>query len=136
MTSTDETIEARISESRSQAARYKKWLNRLKIPNTILIGGGSLAAFIGGAIIVAQASKDFAGYMALFGGALTGLHGWFGCEAHQQKCRSIAATYLEFALRYEGLRRLDREKKEDRFDALEDMYAEFTGKIDAEPWIY
>ena len=72
--------------------------------------------------------------MALVGGALTGLHGWFGCETHQQKCRSISAQYTAIKLKYEALA-LENESKEEKLKSLEQQYAEFVSSVDAKPWV-
>jgi len=130
----EEIINNRISECRSGAKDYDRWLKILRLPNIILVGGGSLLAFLGGAAIISNKFEDVAGYMALVGGALTGLHGWFGCETHQQKCRSISAQYASIKLKYEALS-LENEDKEPKLKALEEQYAEFVSGIDAKPWI-
>ena len=133
----DEIIESRIAECSAQAHKYESWLNILKVPNILLIGVGSLLAFVGGAAIVAEKFGDYAGYMALVGGALTGFHGWFGCEAHQQKCRTIEARYSAFKLKYEAFKSKEYPtvERDAKFSSLEDSYAEFIGTIDAKPWI-
>ncbi len=132
----EKTIDSRIAECAEQAQRYDKWLNYLKVPNIILVGLGSLLAFLGGAAIVAEKWKDYAGYMALIGGALTGLHGWFGCETHQQKCRTVAARYKAFKLKYESLKssRLPEDERTKKFASVEESYIEFVESIDVAPW--
>ena len=130
----EEIIKNRISECRSKANDYDRWLRILRIPNILLVGGGSLLAFLGGAAIINNKFENIAGYMALVGGALTGLHGWFGCETHQQKCRSISAQYTAIKLKYEALV-LENENKEEKLKSLEQQYAEFVSSIDAKPWV-
>lgn len=130
----DELIKARIVECQSKTKDYDHWLNILRIPNFLLVGGGSLLAFVGGAAIISNKYEDVAGYMALIGGALTGLHGWLGCETHQQKCRTISAQYASLKLKYEALT-LENESKGEKMRALEQQYAEFISSIDAKPWI-
>ena len=130
----EEIINNRISECHDKADNYDRWLKLLRIPNIFLVGGGSLLAFLGGAAIISNNFEDIAGYMALVGGALTGLHGWFGCETHQQKCRSISAQYKAMKLKYEALV-LEKENKEEKLKTLERQYSEFVSGIDAKPWI-
>ena len=130
----EEIINKRISECRYKANDYDRWLKILRVPNIFLVGGGSLLAFLGGAAIVSNNFEVIAGYMALAGGALTGLHGWFGCETHQQKCRSISAQYTAMKLKYESLI-LENENKEEKLKTLEQQYAEFVSGIDAKPWV-
>ena len=101
----------------------------MRFPNFFLVGIGSLLAFVGGAAIVVNKLENFAGYMALSGGALTGLHGWLGCEAHQQKCRTIEARYSATKLKYETLK-YKIEGREENFSALEEFYSEFIASID------
>ena len=67
----EETIKNRISECRSKANDYDRWLRILRVPNIFLVGGGSLLAFLGGAAIISNKFEDIAGYMALIGGILT-----------------------------------------------------------------
>jgi hypothetical protein len=136
-TNMDDIIESRIAECISQAQRYEKWLNILKIPNFFLVGIGSLLAFLGGAAVVSEKFGEYAGYMALIGGALTGVHGWYGCESHQQKCRTIEARYSAFKLKYEVLKnkKCKADEREIMFSSLEDSYTEFIETIDAKPWI-
>lgn len=130
----EEIIKNRISECQTKANDYDRWLRILRLPNIFLVGGGSLLAFLGGAAIISNELENVAGYMALVGGALTGLHGWFGCESHQQKCRNISAQYSAIKLKYEALS-LENESKKEKLKFLEGQYAEFISNIDAKPWI-
>ena len=130
----EEVIKNRIAECRSKAIAYDRWLRILRIPNIFLVGGGSLLAFLGGAAIISNKFENIAGYMALTGGALTGLHGWFGCETHQQKCRSISSQYSALKLQYEALE-LESENKQDDLKYLEKQHAEFVSSIDVKPWL-
>jgi len=130
----DETINKRIQECTSKANDYDRWLRLLRIPNVFLVGGGSLLAFLGGAAIISNQHESIAGYMALIGGTLTGFHGWFGCETHQQKCRAIRAQYNSLKLKYEALA-LETEHKLENLKQLETQYAEFVSTIDAKPWL-
>ena len=130
----EEIINNRISECHSKANDYDRWLKVLRVPNMLLVGGGSLLAFLGGAAIIGNRFDDIAGYMALVGGALTGLHGWLGCETHQQKCRSIRAQYTAIKLKYEALV-LENTNKEEELKSLEQQYAEFVSSIETKPWV-
>jgi len=130
----EERIKNRISECLSKANDYDRWLRLLRIPNIFLVGGGSLLAFLGGAAIISNKLGDTAGYMALIGGALTGLHGWFGCETHQERCRSVSAQYTAMKIKYEALA-FEKENKEEKLKFLEQQYAEFVSNIDVKPWI-
>ncbi|CAD6878431.1 hypothetical protein [Methylomonas albis] len=129
----DELINTRVVECGNMANDYDRWLNVLRIPNFFLVGGGSLLAFVGGTAIISNQYENIAGYMALIGGSLTGLHGWMGCETHQQKCRAIGAQYASLKLKYQALT-LENENKEERMKSLEQQYAEFISTIDAKPW--
>jgi hypothetical protein len=127
-------IPKRINECDIKSQKYDNWLKTLRIPNLLLVGGGSLLAFIGGAGIVAELfTTKFAGVMALIGGALTGFHGWMGCETHQQKCRTISSGYLSFKLKYEALL-ASTEDENVALKELDKQYAEFVSSIDVKPW--
>lgn len=130
----EELITDRVSECKARGEAYKRWLRILRWPNVLLVGGGSLLAFLGGAAIISHKFEDAAGYMALVGGALTGLHAWFGCETHQQKCRSIQMHYFAYQSKYESLSLEDDDKKA-KLKALEEQYADFISGIDAHPWM-
>ena len=129
----EERIKDRISECNSKAGDYDRWLKILRLPNLFLVGGGSLLAFLGGAAIISNKFEEAAGYMALAGGAMTGLHGWLGCETHQQKCRTIRAQYTALELKYQALA-LEDENKMEKLKMLEQQYAEMVAGIDAKPW--
>ena len=128
----DELINNRIAQCSEKVNEYDRWLKLLRLPNLIFVIGGSLLAFIGGAAILNEKFGDIPGYMALVGGTLTGLHGWFGCEAHQQKCKDIRAQYNSLKLKLERL--LNEEDKNQTFKVLDDQFIELESNIEAKPW--
>ena len=129
----DNLINNRITECSLKISHYDRWLRILRIPNILLVGGGSLLAFLGGAAIISEDFGKSAGYMALAGGALTGVHAWFGCESHQQKCRNISAQYSSMKTKYEALS-LEGDNKKETVKFLEEQYSEFISSVDTKPW--
>ena len=129
----NEIINSRITHCNEQVRQYDRWLKILKFPNMMFVIGGSLLAFIGGAAVLDKTNGDIPGYMALIGGTLTGLHGWFGCEAHQQKCKDIRARYHSLALKFE--RMLSEENSEESFRVLDDLFIDLESNIEAKPWM-
>ncbi len=131
----NDEINAKINECTTQAQKYSDWLNLLRYPNLFLVGGGSLLAFVGGAAVINKLiNVNLAGYLSLAGGALTGFHGWLGCEAHQQKCRTIEARYKEFKVYFEALL-AEKNNQTGKYAKLLNDYAGFVGNLDAKPWL-
>jgi hypothetical protein len=62
--------------------------------------------------------------MAMLGGAMTGLHSWLGCEAHQAQCSSLAGKFEGLKSRYEALKIESNEQR--RADALRDTEADLA----------
>lgn len=129
-------IESRIAECNTESSEYTKWLSQLRLPNSILVGLGSLLAFLGGASLLADVGgENFAGGMALFGGALTGLHGWFGCEEHQTECRKLLGQFESLKSRYETVQVEPEEARRlERFRELESELAKIKEERKARPW--
>lgn len=128
-----EIIISRIKRCSEKVNEYDRWLKLLRYPNMIFVIGGSLLAFIGGAAVLTTDFGDTPGYMALIGGVLTGFHGWFGCEAHQQKCKEIRTRYNSLKLKFERL--LSERDNKEAFIVLDDLFIELESNIDAKPWI-
>ncbi|GAA5143433.1 hypothetical protein [Thalassotalea piscium] len=108
----DELIKNRIAQCSEKVNEYDRWLKLLRYPNIIFVIGGSLLAFIGG--------------------VLTGLHGWFGCETHQQKCKEIRYKYNSLKFKFKRL--LDEDCTKEKFNILDDLFIELESNIDAKPW--
>jgi hypothetical protein len=134
----DELIISRIEECRKECASYSSWIRKLRFPNVMLVGGGSLLAFLGGATILADSGhtgSTAAGIMALVGGALTGFHSWFGCEAHQAECIRLVAQFDSFKARYEMIQaEPDHNQRLDRLRELEKEFADAKEGRKARPW--
>lgn len=130
-----EHISSRIRECASECSGYSSWLTKLRLPNSILVACGSLLAFLGGAAMLNDIAPDISGIMALMGGALTGLHGWFGCEAHQSECKTLLGKFESLKSRYETLLvEPDKEKMLAQFRDLEAELANVKGARQARPW--
>lgn len=127
-----EIINKRIEDCNSEAERYGRTIRVLRVPNFLFVGLGSLLAFLGGAAIIADKFGDVAGYMALVGGAMTGFHGWLGCESYQQKCKSIESRFRSFRVKYEAI---PRNSASGRLESLEEEFSEFVDEIDAKPLV-
>jgi len=116
-------ISDRIRECRVEADSYDVWLRQLRGPNFMLVGIGSLLAFLGGSAILTcagEAINKAAGIMALIGGSLTGLHSWLGCDAHQSECNRLSAQFDSLRSRYETLQaEPDEFHKREKFRELE-----------------
>jgi len=126
----------RIAECDSECARYTRWLSKLRLPNSVLVGLGSLLAFLGGAAMLAEVfGSGLTGAMALIGGALTGLHSWFGCEAHQTECRKLLGQFESLKSRYETVQvEPDEGRRLERFRELEMELAKVKEERKARPW--
>lgn len=74
--------------------------------------------------------------MALVGGALTGLHNWFGCEKHQSECRQLMGKFEGLKLKYDSLHiEPNKELKMLRLRELDLEFAKATSSKNARPWI-
>ena len=128
-------ISARIAECANECSGYSSWLSKLRLPNSILVAFGSLLAFLGGAAILNDIAPATAGLMALVGGALTGLHGWFGCEAHQTECKTLLGRFESLKSRYETLLvEPDKTRMLEQFRDLEIELANVKENRNARPW--
>ena len=129
-------IKTRIDECTKECANYTRWISRLRLPNIILVGLGSLLAFVGGAAVVTELGPAWiGGVLALVGGAMTGLHGWLGCEAHQSECRKVLGQFESIKSRYEHLLvELDEPRRTERFRELESEVAQIQHERKALPW--
>lgn len=97
------SMKKRIQECERERDIYSAWLTKLRFPNLIFVGIGSLLAFFGGAATVTELlGPKVGGIMALIGGALTGLHNWLGCEAHQLECTKLHGQFESLKSRYEA----------------------------------
>ncbi len=134
----EDHIKKRIAEASNEASSYVQWLRKLRAPNFLLVGIGSLSSFFGGAAILSgasQTSATVAGILALVGGALTGFHGWLGCENHQAECKQLLAAFEGLKVRYEALLiEPDQAMKLERLRALDDDFAQVLKARQARPW--
>lgn len=129
-------VEKRILECGAEHAHYSAWLSKLRLPNALFVGLGSLLAFLGGAAILTESvGPKLAGTMALLGGALTGLHSWFGCEAHQSECRKLLGQFESLKSRYETIQvEPDEARRVERFRELELELAKVKEERKTRPW--
>jgi len=86
----------------TECRAYKRWRSLLSPFNFLFVGIGSGLSFLGGAEIISQSTllsgNITAGYMAVSGGLLTGLHKWLNCDSHQAKCTGLMEAYIECSL--------------------------------------
>jgi hypothetical protein len=103
----------------------------------MLVGIGSLLVFLGGAAILNDGGigSKAAGIMALIGGALTGLHSWLGCEAHQSECIRLSAQLDSLRSRYEAVQiEPDESRKIEKRRELEAELAKVKEGLRVRPW--
>jgi len=131
-------ISNRISECQEEMHSYAAWLRQLRGPNFMLVGLGSLLAFLGGAAILTcggEMVSKVAGIMALIGGSLTGLHSWLGCEAHQAECIRLSAQFDSLRSRYQAVEvEPDASHKIEKFRELEAELAKVKEGRKVRPW--
>lgn len=72
----------------------------------MLVGVGGVISLVSGLSIVTKAalvSADVAGWGAVLGAALTGLHARLKCDSHQAECKKLICQFGEIQTEYERL---------------------------------
>ncbi|HEX7908310.1 MAG TPA: hypothetical protein VF534_09515 [Paraburkholderia sp.] len=102
----DDRIANRILECKRERCAYEMWLQRLSPANAMLVGVGGVISLVSGLSIVTKAtlvSPEVAGWGAVLGAALTGLHARLKCDAHQAECKKLVGQLGEIQTEYERL---------------------------------
>ncbi len=84
-----ERIEERIKLCKIEKRSYQIWLKTLTPANFLLVGVGGVLSLLAGLSIVTEAQlveTTTAGWLAVVGAALTGLHNRLKSEPHQAEC--------------------------------------------------
>ena len=106
----DDRIANRILECKRERRAYEMWLEWLSPANTMLVGVGGVISLISGLAIVTRAAlvpASIAGWGAVLGAALTGLHARLKCDSHQAECRKLASQFGEVQTEYERLQMIE-----------------------------
>lgn len=101
-----ERIEERIKLCKIEKRSYQIWLKTLTPANFLLVGVGGVLSLLAGLSIVTEAQlveTTTAGWLAVVGAALTGLHNRLKCEPHQAECMKLANQFAELQTEYERL---------------------------------
>lgn len=116
-------IKERIRLCKVQRRAYEIWLKTLTPANFLLVGVGGVLALVAGLSIVAEAqliSTKAAGWIAVAGAGLTGLHAKLKCEPHQTECKKLANQFAELQTEYECLQLIrDDKARNEQLIALE-----------------
>ncbi len=99
-------IEERIRLCKIERRSYEIWLQTLTPANFLLVGVGGILSLVAGLSIVTEAgvvTPYVAGWIAVLGAVLTGLHNRLKCEPHQAECKKLANQFSELQTDYERL---------------------------------
>jgi hypothetical protein len=102
----DSRITERIAFCRLEHRAYEHWLKTLTPANFLLAGIGGVLSLLAGLSIVTEASliaPKTAGWIAVLGAVLTGLHNGLRCDPHQAECRRLANQFEGLQTEYERL---------------------------------
>ncbi len=120
-------IEERIRLCKCERRSYEIWLKTLTPVNFLLVGVGGVLSLIAGLSIVTEASligPKVAGWIAIFGAVLTGLHNRLKCEPHQVACKKLVNQFSELQTDYERLQlEINEQKCMDELKAVEQKLA-------------
>lgn len=123
----DTRIEKRIRLCKLERRSYEIWLKTLSPANFALVGVGGILSLIAGLAIVTEAGlieSKVAGWLAVLGAVLTGLHNRLKCEPHQTECRNLSNQFAELQTNYEQLElETDEQKKKIALMTLEQKLA-------------
>ena len=116
---------------------YEIWLRTLTPANFLLVGVGGVLSLVAGLSIVTEAtlvSTTVAGWVAVGGAALTGLHNRLKCEPHQAECKKLANQFAKLQIEYEALQmEKDQKKLHEGLLAAEVVLASIRGSRGASP---
>ena len=115
-TNYNKRIIERIKLCKLERRSYEIWLKTLSPVNFMLVGVGGILSLVAGLSIITEAElicTKTAGWIAVVGAALTGLHNRLKCEPHQAECKKLANQFAELQTDYErlGLETDEQEKK-------------------------
>jgi hypothetical protein len=133
----DARLAERIALCKQERRSYEIWLSRLTPANFVLLGLGGVLSLIAGLSIVTEAKlidPKVAGWMALIGAVLSGLHSRLKCDPHQAECRRLAAQFAELQTEYERLElELDEAARREQLLSLEHKLATVRAGRTARP---
>lgn len=123
----DQRIRERIQLCKLEKRSYEIWLKTLAPANFLLVGIGGVLSLVAGLSIVTEAAlveTTTAGWIAIAGAALTGLHNRLKCEPHQAGCNKLANQFAELQTNYERLElETDEQEKKIQLMSLEQKLA-------------
>jgi hypothetical protein len=103
----------------------------------MLAGIGGVLSLVAGLSIITEAAliqPKLAGWIAVLGAALTGLHNRLRCDPHQQECRKLANQFAQLQIRFERLQlESDDRTRREQLLSLESSLAETMGTRGARP---
>lgn len=133
----DQRIEERIQLCKLERRSYEIWLNTLSPANFLLVGIGGILSLVAGLSIVTEAAlveTTTAGWIAITGAALTGLHNRLKCEPHQKECKRLANQFAELQTDYERLElETDEQERKTQLLSLEQKLATVRAGRGASP---
>lgn len=99
-------IRERLQLCKLERRSYEIWLKTLSPANFLLVGLGGILSLVAGLSIITEAGlidTKVAGWIAVLGAALTGLHIRLKCEPHQSECKKLVNQFAELQTDYERL---------------------------------
>jgi hypothetical protein len=136
MDSQDTRIAERIVLCKRERRAYEIWLETLTPVNFLLVGVGGVMSLVAGLSIVTKAGVDpkIAGWVAIVGALLTGLHSRLKCDPHQKECVRLSSQFAELQIEYERLQvDTDVSRRTAQLLALEHRLATIRGTGEARP---
>ena len=137
LTDHDTRIRERILQCKLERRSYEVWLTRLTPANFLLVGVGGILSLVAGLSIVSEAQliNDYtAGWVAVGGAVLTGLHNRLKFEPHQAECKKLARQFAELQTEYERLGlESDEQERKCQLMALEKKLAAIHARRGAHP---
>ena len=133
----DTRIAERIGFCRLEHRAYEHWLKMLTPANVLLAGIGGVLSLVAGLSIVTDATligPKAAGWIAIVGAVLTGLHNGLRCDPHQAECRRLANQFEGLQTEYERLQlEADERARGEQLLGLEQKLATIVGGRGARP---
>lgn len=137
MDTQDARIAERIVLCKRERRAYEIWLETLTPANFLLVGVGGVMSLVAGLSIITKAEliqPQTAGWIAVVGALLTGLHNRLKCDPHQKECIKLANQFAELQTEYERLQvETDISAKKMQLLALEHRLATIKGGRGARP---
>jgi len=133
----DTRISERIALCKQERRAYEIWLTKLTPANFFLVGLGGVLSLIAGLSIITEANliePKIAGWIAVLGALLTGLHNRLKCDPHQAECKKLANQFAELQTDYERLElETDEQARRDQLMSLEHKRAAIRAGRGAQP---